>query len=94
MSKRKRKAQRGEPIQKALRVPVRNWTSAIELADDYEKRCTQAIALANLLMETDADAAVVDTAWVLRDLVENIRVIGRALHKRVADDSERTSGII
>jgi hypothetical protein len=61
--------------------------SAIDLADDHEKHCTQAIALASLLMETDADDAASDTAWVLRDLVEAIRVIGRTLYAFTADHS-------
>jgi hypothetical protein len=52
-------------------------TTSIDLADALEKRCTQAIALANLLMETDADDSVADTAWLLRDLLEEIRVTGR-----------------
>jgi hypothetical protein len=56
--------------------------SAIDLADALEKRCTQAAAIAGLLMETDAEAEVADTAWVLRDLIEEIRVIGRSIRCR------------
>ena len=37
--------------------------------------------LASLLMETDADDAVADTAWLLRDLIEEIRAIGRTPHE-------------
>ena len=60
---------------------VRGQNSAVELADALEKRCTQAVALASLLMETDADDAVADTAWLLRDLIEEIRAIGRTPHE-------------
>jgi hypothetical protein len=60
---------------------VAGGATLIDLADALEKRCTQAIAVANLLMETDADDAVSDTAWVLRDLIEEIRSTGRTLHR-------------
>ena len=66
----------------AKRGPGRTRSGVvIDLADVLEKRCTQAIALASLLMETDADDAVADTAWVLRDLIEEIRVTGRMLQQ-------------
>lgn len=60
-------------------------SSDIDLADALEKRCTQAIGLANLLMEADAEDAVADTAWLMRDLVEEIRGIGRTLQQIKAE---------
>lgn len=70
-----------KPIRRDEKTRVRDQNSTIDLADALDKRCTQASALASLLMETDADGAVTDTAWLLRDLVEEIRVIGRRLHR-------------
>jgi hypothetical protein len=62
----------------------------IDLADRFEEGCAQAIAIASLLMEADADVAVQDAAGAVRDLVERIRNIGRILLKMsdaVADDA-------
>jgi hypothetical protein len=53
----------------------------IDLADRFEEGCAQAIAIASLLMEADADVAVQEGAGVVRDLVERIRNIGRILLK-------------
>jgi hypothetical protein len=83
MSKRVRKKlmRTSESVRQSRGAGARDQPSPIDLADALEKRCTQAVALASLLMETDADDAVADTAWVLRDLVEEIRVTGRTLHQ-------------
>jgi hypothetical protein len=62
----------------------------IDLADRFEEASAQAIAIASLLMEADADVAVQDAAGAVRDLVERIRNIGRVLLKTsdtFADDA-------
>jgi hypothetical protein len=77
MSKSKKKARKAD---RAGGHWVRN-VDPIDLADRFEEGCAQAIAIASLLMETDADVAVQEGAGVIRDLVERIRNIGRILLK-------------
>lgn len=61
----------------------------IDLVDHFEEGCAQAIGITSLLMEADADIAIQNAAWVVRDLVERIRNIGRILLKTAIDDSDR-----
>jgi hypothetical protein len=60
-------------------MKVHPATAALDLADRFEEGCAQVMAIASLMMETDADDAVVDSAWAIRNLVESIRENGRAL---------------
>jgi hypothetical protein len=60
----------------------------IDLADRFEEDCAKAISIASLMMEADADVAVQNAAWVVRDLVEKIRNIGRIVFKTVTDASD------
>jgi hypothetical protein len=53
----------------------------IDLADRFEEGCAQAIGIASILMEADADVAIQNAAWTVRDLVERVRNIGRILLK-------------
>lgn len=59
----------------------------IDLADRFEEDCAKAVGIASLMMEADADVAVQNAAWVVRDLVEKIRSIGRIALKIPVDES-------
>ena len=86
MSKSKKKASKAD---RAGGHWVTN-VDRIDLADRFEEGCAQAIAIASLLMEADADVALQDAAGAVRDLVERIRNIGRILLKTsgaVANDA-------
>jgi hypothetical protein len=86
MSKSKKKARKADRAGGHWMTNV----DRIDLADRFEEGCAQAIAIAALLMEADADVAVQDAAGAVRDLVERIRNIGRILLKTsdaVADDA-------
>jgi hypothetical protein len=86
MSKSKKKTRKADRVSG-------HWVTnvdRIDLADRFEEGCAQAIAIAALLMEADADVTVQDAAGAVRDLVERIRNIGRILLKTsdaVADEA-------
>ena len=62
----------------------------LDLADRFEEGCAQAIGIASLLMEADADVAIQNAAWSVRDLVERIRNIGRVFLKVNPSESGET----
>lgn len=55
---------------------------ALDSVDEFDQCCTQAIAIASLLMEADSDPAVQDSAWAIRSLIERSRAITLALFRR------------
>ena len=81
MSKSKRKQS-----DQVKRAAAANCASAIrvdriDLTDRFEEGCAQAIGIASLLIEADADVAIQNAAAAVRDLIERIRNIGRILLK-------------
>lgn len=59
--------------------------SALEHADELDQCCAQAIAIAGLLMEADADSAIQDSAWAIRCLIERARRNGESLLRLTRD---------
>jgi hypothetical protein len=86
-SKRKRAKARAEHANERANCRAVIKVDRIDLADRFEEGCAQAIGVASLIMEADADVAIQNAAWVIRDLVEGIRNIGRILLKTTSDES-------
>ncbi len=53
----------------------------LELSDEFNECCAQAMAIASILMQVDADGAVQDAAWAIRSLVTRAQVLGEELRR-------------
>ena len=91
-SKKKREKARAKQADDRANCRAVMNVDRIDLADRFEEGCSQAIGIASLMMEADADVAIQNAAWAVRDLVERIRNIGRILLKttipEATDESE------
>ena len=85
-SKKKRTKARAEDANDLAYCRAVINVDRVDLLDRFEEGCAQAIGVASLMMEADADGAIQNTAWVVRDLIEKVRNIGRILLKAVGEE--------
>jgi len=68
----------GRPSKRKQR-PNATASLAIDYADELDQGCAQAIAIASLVMEADAEPAIQDSGWAIRDLIERVKALGESL---------------